>query len=451
LAALGTLLIGICNAAASDHWPQWRGPDGSGVADGENLPDVWNATKNVLWKRDVPGRGWSSPIVWEDRVFLTTVVNLGESEEPKKGLYFGGERLVPPQTVHQWKVICFDLASGEVRWERQVHEGPPAGPMHIKNSYASETPVTDSERVYAYFGNLGLFCFALDGTPVWERRWPAHATRFGWGKAASPALADGRLYIVDDNDEESSLAAIDARTGDEVWRVPRDEKSNWATPFLWRNSLRTEIVTPGTGKVRAYDLDGKLLYEFGGMSSIAIPTPVAAGELLYVSSGYLLDARRPLFAIRPGAAGDISLPGDQTSGEFVAWCRKQDGPYNPSPIVYGEHLYVLLDRGFLACYDAATGEEVYPRQRFPDGGGFTSSPWAYGGKLFCLNEDGVTSVVEAGPKFKVLRANALAGDDMCMSTPAIADGKLLIRTSARLYCIGQRATSERRPRASRRR
>jgi len=442
-ASVAIMFVGnfIAVVLADDNWPQWRGPDGSGVAECENLPDSWSATENVLWNREVPGRGWSSPIVWQDKVFLTTVVNQGESEAPKKGLYFGGERLVPPQTIHQWKVICLDLTTGELRWQAQVHEGTPATGMHIKNSYASETPVTDGERVYCYFGNLGLFCFTLDGQPVWERRWPARATRFGWGMAASPALADGRLFVVNDNEEESYLAAIDAPTGDIVWSVRRDERSNWATPFIWRNSLRTEIVTPGTGKVRAYDLNGKLLYEFGGMSVIAIPTPVSVGDLLYVSSGYLLDARRPLFAIRPGASGDISLADDQTAGKYVAWCQKQAGPYNPSPIVYREHVYVLLDRGFLACYDAATGNEIYSKQRFPEGGAFTSSPWAYGGKLFCLSEDGVTTVVEAGSEFKVLHANSLAEDDMCMSTPAIVGGKLLIRTAARVYCIAEAASA----------
>ncbi|HUY35196.1 MAG TPA: PQQ-binding-like beta-propeller repeat protein [Pirellulales bacterium] len=434
---VGFFLVDVSGAAAADNWPQWRGPAGSGVAEGEDLPDTWSATRNVLWKRDVPGRGWSSPIVWQDRVFLTTVVNQGESESPKKGLYFGGERFVPPQTLHQWKVICLDLAGGEVRWERQVHKGTPAGPMHIKNSYASETPVTDGQRVYCYFGNLGLFCFTLDGQPAWERRCEARATRFGWGAAASPALADGRLYVVNDNEEESYLEALDAATGNLVWRVARDERSNWATPFIWRNSLRTEIITPGTGKVRAYNLDGKLLYEFGGMSTIAIPTPVTAGDLLYVSSGYALDLRKPLFAIRPGASGDISLADDQTAGEYVAWCQKQAGPYNPSPIVYRRRVYVLLDHGFLACYDAASGEQVYSKRRFPQGEAFTSSPWAYDGKLFCLSEDGVASVVEAGSKFKILHANALADDDMCMATPAIASGKLLIRTAARIYCIAK--------------
>jgi outer membrane protein assembly factor BamB len=431
------LLVGLFTAGAwaADNWPQWRGADGSGVADGEDLPDTWSATENVLWKRDISGRGWSSPIVWQDRVFLTTVVNQGESEAPKKGLYFGGERLVPPQTLHQWKVICLDLATGEVRWERQVHEGTPAGAMHIKNSYASETPVTDGQRVYCYFGNLGLFCLTLDGEPVWERRWPAHTTRFGWGMAASPALDAGRLYVVNDNEEESYLTALDAPTGDVVWRVARDERSNWATPFIWRNSLRAEIITPGTGKVRAYDLDGKLLYEFGGMSVISVPTPLAADDLLYVSSGYVLDLHRPLFAIRPGASGDISLDDHRTTAMYIAWCQKQAGPYNPSPIVYRKHVYVLLDRGFMACYDAATGEEIYSKKRFPEGGAFTSSPWAYDGKLFCLNEDGVSSVVEAGSEFKVLRANSLADDDMCMATPAMAGGKLLIRTAARVYCI----------------
>ncbi len=437
--AVGALALLFSSRAgqAADGWPKWRGPDGSGVAQGTNLPDTWSATEGVFWKRDIPGRGWSSPVVWRDRVFLTTVVNQGETEEPKKGLYFGGNRLEPPKTVHQWKVFCLDLATGEVRWERQVHQGLPTGPLHVKNSYATETPATDGQRVYCYFGNLGLFCFTLDGEPVWERRVATHPTRFGWGTAASPALAGERLYLVNDNDDESYLVALETRTGEELWRVDRDEKSNWATPFVWRNELRTEIVTPGSGKIRSYDLDGKLLYELGGMSSIAIPTPIAADELLYVTSGYVLDKRKPLFAIRPGASGDISLGEDETTNEFIAWCQPKAGPYNPSPIVYDKYLYVLLDGGFLACYNATMGEEVYAKQRFPRGGWFTSSPWAYDGKIFCLNEEGATSVVQAGPEFKVLQTNELADDDMCLATPAIVGDKLLIRTTARVYCIAK--------------
>lgn len=446
LSAVLSLLpvFGNARAEADENWPQFRGPGARGVAEGENLPDQWSATENVAWKTDIPGRGWSSPVVWGKRVFLTTVVSAGEMEAPKKGLYFGGERGEALDAVFQWKVLCLDLETGQTVWEKQVHEGKPAMPIHIKNSYASETPATDGERVYVCFGNLGLWCFDLDGNVVWTRELAPHKTRFGWGPAASPILHGDRLYFLNDNDEDSYLLALDKRTGAEVWRVARDEKSNWSTPYVWENELRTEIVTPGTGQTRSYDLDGTLLWSLKGLSSITIATPYAAHGLLYLSSGYVGDKRRPVFVLRPGAAGDISLPKGApgevpTSNEWIKWSLPREAPYNPSTIVVGERMYILYDRGALACFNALDGSVVYEAQKIPDAGGFTSSPWAYGDKIFCLNEDGVTFVVRAGDQFELLGRNPLAEDDMGMATPAIAGDRLLLRTSARLYCIQKQA------------
>ncbi len=425
----------VSGAAGGENWPQFRGPGARGVSEDAGLPTTWTSTENVRWKRDLPGRGWSSPIVWGDRVFLTTVVNSGETEAAKKGLYFGGNRPDAPKSVHQWKIYCLNLQTGEPIWEKLLHEGVPATGRHVKNSYASETPVTDGERVYAYFGDMGLFCLDMDGKEVWKKKLPAVKTQTGWGTASSPVLHNGRLYILNDNDDESWLACFDAKTGDEIWKIKRDEKSTWATPYIWKNDLRTELVVPASGKVRSYDLDGKLLYEFGGMSSITTVTPFSAHGLLYVSSGYVLDTKKPIFAVRPGAKGDISLADGKSSNDYIAWSQKQAGPYNPSTLVYGDLMYVLLDMGFFACYDAKTGEQVYDKKRIPDGKSFTSSPWAYDGKVFCLNEDGKTFVVKAGREFEVLHVNSLEEDDMCMATPAIVDQKLLIRTSARIYCV----------------
>lgn len=369
------------------------------------------------------------------RVFVTTAVNTAESEEPKKGLYFGGNRPKPPESVHQWKVVCLDLKSGDVRWERQVHEEAPQTPIHLKNSYASETPVTDGKRVYCCFGSVGVFCFDLDGREIWRQPLKPQATRFGWGTAASPVLHRGRLYLVNDNDENSYLLALDAQTGQQVWRVSREEKSNWATPFVWENSQRTEIVTPGTGQVRSYDLDGNLLWSLQGMSSITIATPFEHGGLLFVSSGYVLDDKKPIYAIRPGARGDISLSADQTSNEFVAWSQPKAAPYNPTTLVADGRLFVLYDMGFVSCFRSSDGSELFGRQRLPNGRAFTASPWASGGKVFCLNEDGVTFVLASSDRFELLHTNALADDDMCMATPAIVGDRLLIRTAARIYCI----------------
>lgn len=419
-------------ARADINWPQFRGAKSLGTADDPNLPETWSTTENVAWKTEIPGRGWASPIVWGDKVFLTTVVSEGQYEVAKKGLYFGGERLKPPTAVHHWKIYCLDFNTGKILWERLAHKGVPESSIHIKNSFASETPVTDGERVYAYFGNLGVFCYGLDGKELWSKRIKPSRTRFGWGTAASPVIHKGRLYIVNDNDDESYLLALDAKSGKEVWRISRDEKSNWATPYIWENGQRTEIVVPATGKVRSYDLKGQVLWEFAGMSTIAIPTPFVAHDLLYISSGYVLDRLRPLYAIRPGAQGDISLKDGQTSNAFIAWFDRQGGPYNTTPVVYGDNLYVLYDRGFFGAYDAKTGKPLYERQRLP-ASGFTVSPWAYNGKIFCLSEDGDTFVIPAGKDFKVAGRNSL--DELCMATPALVRGSLLIRTETKLYRI----------------
>jgi outer membrane protein assembly factor BamB len=428
------LLVAVV-AQSQENWPQFRGPGARGVADGATFPERWSVTENIAWKTDLPGRGWSSPVVWGKHIFLTTVVNRGVSEPPKKGLYFGGNRPQPSASVHEWWVYCLDVESGKVRWKEKVNEGAPASAIHIKNSYASGTPVTDGERVYFYFGNVGVFTYNLDGKRVWSKPMEPHVTRYGWGTASSPALHGDRLYIVNDNEEQSFLLALDKRTGKELWCVARDEKSNWSTPFIWKNNLRTEIITPGTGKVRAYDLDGKELWSLQGMSGITIATPFAGDGLLYITSGYVRSPMRPIYAIRPGARGDISLAQGQTSSQFIAWCQGLAAPYNPSTLLYRDKLYVLLDRGLLSAYDAKTGKPFFEREPILQGGGFTASPWAANGKFYCLNEDGVTFVFRAGDKFELLHANRLAGDDMGMATPAIAGNKLLLRTSARLYCI----------------
>ncbi len=418
---------------AQDRWPQFRGAQSLGVAEDAALPDKWSATENVAWKTDIPGMGWSSPIVWGERIFLTSVVNTGETEPVKKGLYFGGERPLPA-SEHRWMVYAVDFKTGKIVWEREVHRAVPKITRHLKNSYASETPVTDGERVYAYFGNVGLFCFDLKGALLWKQMFDAKKTRFGWGTAASPVLYKDRLYILNDNDEESWLMALDKKTGKEIWKVERLKETNWATPYIWENGTRTELIVPATKGVRAYDLDGKVLWEFKGMSSIAIPMPFSKHGLLYIASGYVGDQHRPVYAVKPGASGDISLKEGETSNQFIAWYQRQAGPYNPSPIVYGDLYYTLLDRGFFTAHDAITGKEVYGKQRIdPAAGAFTSSPWAYNGKLFCLSEDGDTFVIQAGGEYKLLGKNSL--DELCMATPAIAKGSLIIRTASKLYRI----------------
>ena len=437
---IGVYLLSVSSLglAADGNWPNFRGPDAAGISDQANLPAQWSSSENVAWRTDISGRGWSSPIVWGKQIFLTTVINEGVSEFPKKGLYFGGNRPQPVESKHRWVVLSLDLETGKVLWRKEVHEGVPETPIHLKNSYASETPVTDGEHVYVVFGNLGIYCLDLQGKQVWKKELPRHKVRAGWGTASSPVIHGDRLYVVNDNDVKSTLTALNKRTGSPIWEVERKERSNWSTPYIWENKLRTEIITPGTQKTRSYDLNGNLLYELGGGSSITIATPYSRHGMLYLSSGYVGDSKRPLLALRPGAKGDVSLAPEETSNQFVVWCRKQGGPYNPTTLVYGDLLYVLLDRGFLSCYDARTGEAIYEKKRLPNGKAFTSSPWASKGKIYCLNEDGLTFVVKAGREYELLRKNMLAEDDMCMATPAIVGDRLLVRTSERIYCLQEK-------------
>ncbi len=445
IALLATLcflsLPNITEAQTGGNWPQFRGSDSRGISEGEGLPHRWSATENVEWKRDLPGRAWSSPIVWGDRIFLTNAVTAAELEAAKKGLYAGGERPKLDKPVHRM-VVALDLETGDVIWESEVYSEKPAFGIHVKNSFASATPIADGERIYAYFGNVGLFCLDFEGDVVWKKLVEPAKLRNDWGPGASPVLGDDRIYLVNDNDEESYMLALDKRTGKEAWRVDREEGTNWATPYIWKNALRTEIVTPGTDKVRSYDLDGNLLWTIEGMSWITVATPFEYDGLLFVTSGYVMEKEwRPVYAIRPGAAGDISLKDEQTSNDWIVWSQKLAAPYNPSTLAYRDRLYVLYDFGSFGAFDTKTGESVFEQARFPKRGAFTTSPWAYDGKVFCMNEDGVTYVLKAGDEFELLHTNALADDDMGMATPAIVGDRLLIRTSARIYSIREGAGS----------
>ncbi|MEE2635677.1 MAG: PQQ-binding-like beta-propeller repeat protein [Acidobacteriota bacterium] len=422
-------------AAQDDTWPQFRGPSmNPAVPDNPNLPEEWSETENVEWVTDIPGLGWSSPVIWGNRVFLTTVTAQGDFEQPKPGLYAPRGRPDPPPIEHDWRIYCLELETGAIEWQRSVKTGQPTFPRHMKNTYASETPTTDGERVYVRFGELGLYTFDMNGEEVWRVEIPDRDTRSDWGSASSPVLHQDKLIILYDNEEASWIAALDKRTGQELWLTERNEVSSWATPYIWENDTRTEIVTSGVNRIRSYDLDGNQLWEMDGrMSWATIATPFASHGMVYVNSGYFRDEHRPAYAIRPGASGDISLGQGESSNEFVAWYQPRAGNYNTSPLIYGDFYYSLLDRGFFESYDAVTGDPVYPRQRIRVGASFTSSPWAYNGKIFALSEQGDTYVIRAGREFEVLGVNSLG--EMAMASPAIVGERLLIRTRSKIYSI----------------
>jgi outer membrane protein assembly factor BamB len=437
---VGLAALLVTGVAASDRWPQFRGSQAGRIADDPALPETWSETDNVAWKTEIPGAGWSSPVVWDDHIFVTGTIGGTAEPAPIKGLYDPGDEngRTRSSAEHRWMVYDVDFETGRIRWQQELVRAVPKVQRHIKNSFASETAVTDGERVYVYFGSIGLLAaFDFNGRRVWAKELGAFDGRQAFGTAASPALHKDRIFIVHDNATGSFMAALDTRTGNEIWRVARDEVENWSTPYIWENERRTEIVTSGLRKVRSYDLDGKLLWELSGMTINVTPTPFASHGLVFINSGYPGASPRPVYAVRPGASGDISLKPDEASNEFIAWYQPLLGTYNTSSLVYGDFYYTLLDRGFLLCHDARTGRQIYGRQRIAaDAAGFTASPWAYNGKIFLLSEDGDTFVVQAGPQFKLLGRNSLY--EMALATPAVVRGSVLIRTQSKLYRIAKR-------------
>jgi outer membrane protein assembly factor BamB len=433
------LVVLIGTVSAVEQWSQFRGPQAGVATDDPSLPDFWTETRNVAWKIDVPGQGWSSPVVWDDHIFVTTAISSGKEPVPIEGIAdpSADAGRMKSESSHRWILYDIDFKTGSIRWQRELQNGVPPIARHIRNSYASETPVTDGQRVYVYFASIGvLAAFDLNGSPAWTKQIGAFESNQGWGMAGSPILHRGRIYIVNDNKVQSFIAAFDAKTGEQVWKVNREEPESWSTPFVWETPQRAEIVTAGSRRVRSYALDGSLLWELAGMSDFGpIPTPFVQNGLLYVSSGYPGSARRPVFAIRPGASGDISLKEGQTSNSFIAWLQPLLGSYQTSGLVYGGCYYTLLDRGFLLCNDPRTGEPIYGRQRIASGANFAASPWAYNGKVFLLSEEGDTYVIQAGKAFKVLGKNPLG--EMAMASPAIARGSVIIRTQSKLYRIAK--------------
>ncbi|MBC7932125.1 MAG: PQQ-binding-like beta-propeller repeat protein [Rubrivivax sp.] len=345
---------------------------------------------------------------------------------------------MPEEVMLHYFLYCLNLKTGEVEWQKEFYTGRPPGGRHRKSSFASESPVTDGKFVYVYAGNLGLWAFDLKGKQVWSTPLEANPIYLDFGTGSSPALAGNLLVIVNDNQKQQYVAAFDKKTGKQVWRTNRDiggktqpvQRSGWATPFVWRNPGRTEIVTVGPDVAVSYDLSGKELWRLSGMAITPIPMPFAYGGLLYIDGG----RGKPLFALRPGAVGDISLAKDQTSNGFVVWSQPRGGTYLPTPVAYEGAIYALTETGILSRFDAKTGEQTYKTRLGPAAATyFTTSPWAYNGKLFCLDEEGQTFVVAAGKEFKLLHVNAL--DEMAQATPALVGERLLIRTQSRLYSI----------------
>jgi len=463
-----TALPAVPRAYGGD-WPQFRGPNGSATTTGKDLPVEWSADKNIAWKATLPGYGWSSPIIWGDKVFITTAVADKQKKPSGFGGGFGGGRggfggggpgggrggQRPPDQVYQWQIYCLNAVDGKVIWKQTAAERKPALGISGFCTYATETPVTDGERIYAYFGMTGLFCYDFEGKQLWKADLGAYRMSMGHSTGSSPVLHDGRLFVQYDNEEKSFLVALDAKTGKELWRVKRTERTSWSTPVIWKNKMRTEVVCLSNPRARSYDpATGKQLWELSGLSGQVKATPAASADLLYLGSGGGFGGfggragpgggggrrgpggGKPLFAVKAGAAGDITLKDAAKSNDGVAWQLPQAGPSSASPLLYDGRLYVLEERGgIISCLDAKTGKQIY-KERLQGARGFTSSPWAYDGKIFCLDDSGTTFVVKAGPEFKQLAKNPI--DEMCWSSPAVGSGGVILRSVDHVYCIKQK-------------
>ena len=437
LMVLFAILIGAGRIFAQD-WPGWRG-DGRGISPEKNLPLKWSEGEGVKWKTPIPGAGHSSPIVWGNRVFVTTAAAEDPNVETfRGGVYIGGNRPKPDASEYAYRLICLDADRGNVLWSKAVARQNPRTRRHTKNTYASETPVTDGKYVFASFGSAGLYGIDFEGNVLWHRDMGLLRVRTGWGTGASPVLFRNTVIVNCDSDDDSYIAAFEKATGDPVWRTERNEGASWGTPFLFEAGGRTTVVTNATRHMRGYDAaTGKLLWECAGGSRVSVPSPVATQGLVFLSSGHNIGFLKPqpIVAVRPGASGDITPPRGQLHSDGVAWSHRSGGAYVPSPIALGEYLYVPLDKGTLTCYEARTGKAVYEKQKLGTRNTITASPVTADGRIYVQTEGGECYIVKPGPEFEILAVNKL--DEIFCASPAISAGRIFLRGRKHLYCIGK--------------
>lgn len=439
LLSLSLCFVACAGLSLAQNWPSFRGPSASGVAEGRNMPVKWDAEKsvNVLWKVQIPGLAHSSPVVWGNRVFITTAVSSNPKEETRFGLY-GDVAPVKEESKHTWKVYCLDKQTGKILWERVAYEGLPKVKRHPKATHASSTPATDGKHVIALFGSEGLYCYDTNGKLQWKQDpgvldagW-FYDPDYQWEYASSPIIYKNLVILQADIQKNSFIAAYDLKTGKQVWKTAREEIPSWGTPTVYEGKTRAELITNGTKAIRGYDpLTGKELWRLTPNSEITTPTPFVAHDLIFVTSGYA--PIQPIYAIRPGANGDITLKDGQESSAAIAWSKKRGGPYMPTPVVYEDLLYTVSNSGVLTAYNARTGERVYQQRLADRGGAFTASPVAADGKIYLSSEDGEIFVVKAGPKHELLSVNPMG--EVMMATPAISGDMLIVRGIKHVFAI----------------
>ncbi len=427
-------------ASARGSWPSFRGVNASGVADGQHLPERWNpaSKEHILWRIPIPGLAHSSPVVWGDRVFVTTAISGKGQATFKPGLYGDGDAS-DDVSPHRFMVYAIDKRTGKMLWERVAVEGEPRNARHIKSTYASASPATDGRIVVAWFGSRGVHAYDVNGNELWKvdlgrvNMGAYDIPAFEWGPASSPIIWNDLVLIQCDTQADSFVIALDARTGTTVWKTDRDELPSWGTPTVVSTPAGPHLVTNASRFIRGYDpRTGAELWRLGGSSKITAPTPIFDEGLIVVASGRAPE--RPIFAIRPSARGDVTLAGGATSSDAIAWSRTARGPYMPTPLAYQGILYVLANNGVFDAYDLKTGAEIYRQRLATIGSGFSASPIAADGRIYLSNEDGEIIVVAAGRDFRQIATNSMG--ELLMATPALSDGIMYVRTAASLFAIG---------------
>jgi len=422
------------------QWPGFRGPYGRGVMDNVSTPVTWNTEsgENIKWKTGIPGLGHSCPVIWDDYVFITTAISGSGKDSLKIGLY-GNIDMVGDISVHEFKVYCLDKNTGEIIWERLSHKGVPKTRRHTKSSQANSTVATDGKHLLALFGSEGLFCYDFDGNLLWKKDFgvinagPKENPDVEWGFGSSPVIYKDKFVIQCDVTGKDFLGLYEINTGRKIWEVSRDDVATWGSPAIIEEDGMTQIVVNGFRHMGGYDFKtGKEIWKMSGGGDAPVPTPVIAHDLIFINNAH--GRYSPIYAVRPDAKGDITLHIDSTTNEFIAWSIKRGGSYMLTPLIYGDYLYNLRKNGFLTCFQATTGIEIY-KQSLGVSGGVTASGIASEGKLYFTSEKGNVFVIEAGPTYKLLSKNSMG--DICMATPAISEGVLFFRTKSFLIAVSE--------------
>ena len=415
--------VASANSASENFWPQWRGPLGTGSGPEANPPLKWSETQNIKWKLPIPGEGDSTPIIWADRVFILSAVPV--ANEASQGSNESG-----PKRTYGFTVFCIDRGSGKILWQKIARETVPHEGHQENNTFASASPVTDGQLVWAFFGSRGLHCYDLAGNLKWEKDFGQMKTKMGFGEGASPALSGDTLVVNWDHEGADFITALDKSTGKELWRQPRDEPTGWSTPLVVDFNGQRQVVVNATGKVRSYDLaTGKELWSCAGQTANAIPSPVAHGDVVYVTSGFRGNA---LEAIRLGRTGDL------TGTDAIVWSHNKSTPYVPSPLLVDNLLYLVSGNdAMLSCFNAKTGEPYFEKERLEGIRGIYASPVSAADRIYVLGREGTCVVLKKGPKAEVLAVNKLE-DSRSDASIALAGNDLFLRTAHRLYCISEK-------------